>query len=182
MLNLGTVYRALFTTLKIQPNRTIFIEGAATGTGFDALKSAARNGLRGHRHGRARRERAQFIRDAGAVGVINRKDPRYKGIYTRIPEDPGDLGRLGSGRRGAAPGFPRAERPPPSGLRRFPRRRALRSRAASSCSANPTTATFRPIPSTAPHRATTSPSSASPVRPTRARCCGGPTSALARQC
>jgi acrylyl-CoA reductase (NADPH)/3-hydroxypropionyl-CoA dehydratase/3-hydroxypropionyl-CoA synthetase len=87
MLNLGTVYRALFTTLKIQPNRSIFIEGAATGTGFDALKSAARNGL--HVTGMvSTTERAQFIRNAGAVGVINRADPRYKGIFTRIPEDP----------------------------------------------------------------------------------------------
>ena len=88
MLNLGTVYRALFTTLKIQPNRSVFIEGAATGTGFDALKSAARNGLRVTGMV-STTERAEFIRAAGAVGVINRSDPRYKGIYTRIPEDPG---------------------------------------------------------------------------------------------
>jgi len=87
MLNLGTIYRALFTTLKIQPNRSIFIEGAATGTGFDALKSAARNGLRVTGMV-STGERAQFIRDAGAVGVINRKDKRYDGIFTRIPEDP----------------------------------------------------------------------------------------------
>jgi acrylyl-CoA reductase (NADPH)/3-hydroxypropionyl-CoA dehydratase/3-hydroxypropionyl-CoA synthetase len=87
MLNLGTIYRALFTTLKIQPNRSIFIEGAATGTGFDALKSAARNGLRVTGMV-STGERAQFIRDAGAVGVINRKDPRYRDIFTRIPEDP----------------------------------------------------------------------------------------------
>jgi acrylyl-CoA reductase (NADPH)/3-hydroxypropionyl-CoA dehydratase/3-hydroxypropionyl-CoA synthetase len=87
MLNLGTVYRGLFTTLKIQPNRTIFIEGSATGTGFDALTSAARNGLRVTGMV-STAERAQFIRDAGAVGVINRKDPRYKDIFTRIPEDP----------------------------------------------------------------------------------------------
>lgn len=87
MLTLGTVYRALFTTLKIQPNRTIFIEGAATGTGFDALKSAARNGLRVT--GMVSTfDRARFIREAGAVGVINRKDPRHAGCFTRIPEDP----------------------------------------------------------------------------------------------
>jgi acrylyl-CoA reductase (NADPH)/3-hydroxypropionyl-CoA dehydratase/3-hydroxypropionyl-CoA synthetase len=61
MLTLGTIYRALFTTLKIQPGRRIFVEGAATGTGLDA---------------------------AGAVGVINRRDPRYAGIFTRVPEDP----------------------------------------------------------------------------------------------
>jgi acrylyl-CoA reductase (NADPH)/3-hydroxypropionyl-CoA dehydratase/3-hydroxypropionyl-CoA synthetase len=87
MLNLGTVYRALFTTLKIEPQRSLFVEGAATGTGFDALKSAARNGLRVTGMV-STAERAQTIRAAGAAGVVNRKDPRYEGMFTRIPEDP----------------------------------------------------------------------------------------------
>ena len=46
ILNLGTVYRALFTTLKIEPGRTLFVEGAATGTGMETAKAAARNGLK----------------------------------------------------------------------------------------------------------------------------------------
>jgi acrylyl-CoA reductase (NADPH)/3-hydroxypropionyl-CoA dehydratase/3-hydroxypropionyl-CoA synthetase len=87
MLNLGTVYRGLFTTLKIQANRTMFIEGAATGTGFDALNSCVRNGLQVTGMV-STPERADFIRKAGAAGVINRKDPRHAGIFTRIPEDP----------------------------------------------------------------------------------------------
>jgi hypothetical protein len=46
----GTIVRALFTTLQVQPGRTLFVEGAATGTGLEALKSsgargAARSGL-----------------------------------------------------------------------------------------------------------------------------------------
>ncbi len=87
ILNLGTVYRALFTTLKVQGGRRIFIEGAATGTGMDAVKSSARNGLyvTGMVSSKAR---ADVVREAGAVGVINRKDPRYAGIFTRVPEDP----------------------------------------------------------------------------------------------
>jgi acrylyl-CoA reductase (NADPH)/3-hydroxypropionyl-CoA dehydratase/3-hydroxypropionyl-CoA synthetase len=86
MLNLGTVYRALFTTLKVQPHRSLFIEGAATGTGFDALKSAVRGGLRvtGMVGSAAR---AEVIRQAGATGVIDRKSPRYEGLFTRIPAD-----------------------------------------------------------------------------------------------
>ena len=40
MLNLGTVYRALYTTLKIQAGKSIFVEGAATGTGLDAARTA----------------------------------------------------------------------------------------------------------------------------------------------
>ncbi|MBO9341131.1 MAG: AMP-binding protein [Roseiflexus sp.] len=87
MLTLGTIYRALFTTLKIQPGRRIFVEGAATGTGLDATRSAARNGL--YVTGMvSSQERAAVVRAAGAVGVINRRDPRYAGIFTRVPEDP----------------------------------------------------------------------------------------------
>ncbi len=89
ILNLGTVYRGLFTTLKVQPGHRIFIEGAATGTGMDAVKSAARNNL--HVTGMVSSPaRAQTIKQAGAVGFINRKDERYKGIFTRVPEDPSE--------------------------------------------------------------------------------------------
>jgi hypothetical protein len=42
ILNLGTIVRALFTTLRVESGRTMFVEGAATGTGLEALKSAAR--------------------------------------------------------------------------------------------------------------------------------------------
>ncbi|MEM8529401.1 MAG: AMP-binding protein [Chloroflexota bacterium] len=87
ILNLGTIYRALFTILQIQPGRTIFIEGAATGTGLDAVHSSTRNGLRamGMVSSPAR---AETIRQAGAQGSLNRKDPRYKDCFTRVPEDP----------------------------------------------------------------------------------------------
>ncbi len=90
ILNMGTVYRALFTTLKVQPNRRIFIEGAATGTGLDAVKSAARNGL--YVTGMvSSTERARTVREVGgATGAINRKDPHYNGIFTRVPEDPAE--------------------------------------------------------------------------------------------
>jgi acrylyl-CoA reductase (NADPH)/3-hydroxypropionyl-CoA dehydratase/3-hydroxypropionyl-CoA synthetase len=87
ILNLGTVYRGLFTTLKVQPGRRIFIEGSATGTGLDAVKSAARNNL--HVTGMvSSTARAETVKKTGAVGFINRKDDRYKGIFTRVPADP----------------------------------------------------------------------------------------------
>jgi acrylyl-CoA reductase (NADPH) / 3-hydroxypropionyl-CoA dehydratase / 3-hydroxypropionyl-CoA synthetase len=86
MLNLGTVYRALFTTLKIAPQRRLFVEGAATGTGFDALKAAARSGLAatGMVSSPARAAR---VLEAGAAGAIDRSDPRYAGIFTRVPRE-----------------------------------------------------------------------------------------------
>ncbi|GEN32542.1 AMP-binding protein [Aneurinibacillus danicus] len=87
ILNLGTIYRALFTTLNIEPNKNLFVEGAATGTGLEALKSAARNGL--NVIGMvSNEERANYIREQGAVGVINRKNPDYAGAFTKVPADP----------------------------------------------------------------------------------------------
>jgi acrylyl-CoA reductase (NADPH)/3-hydroxypropionyl-CoA dehydratase/3-hydroxypropionyl-CoA synthetase len=85
ILNLGTVVRALFTTLAVEPGRALFVEGAATGTGLEALKSAARTGLDvvGLVSSAAR---ADFIRGQGARGVINRRDPRFAGLFTTVPD------------------------------------------------------------------------------------------------
>ncbi|MFQ6019343.1 MAG: acetyl-CoA synthetase, partial [Dehalococcoidia bacterium] len=87
ILKLATVYRALFTTLGIQRGRTLFVEGAATGTGFDTLTTAALNGL--HVTGMVSSpEREAVVRQAGARGVINRRNPRYQDIFTPVPADP----------------------------------------------------------------------------------------------
>ncbi len=86
-LNLGTITRCLFTTLKITPGKTIFVEGAATGTGLDALKSSVRTGLAAT--GLVSSEdRAEFIKTQGAVGAINRKDPEIADAFTAVPDDP----------------------------------------------------------------------------------------------
>lgn len=87
MLNLGTIYRALFTTLKIEPGKRMFIEGAATGTGFEALKIGVRNGL-SVTGLVSSAERAQTILKRGAVGAINRNDQALKDIFSKVPEDP----------------------------------------------------------------------------------------------
>lgn len=86
ILNLGTVSRCLFTTLQIKPGRTLFVEGAATGTGLDAMRSAARTGLQvtGLVSSPAR---ASFIAAQGAVGALDRKDPRFAELFTTVPED-----------------------------------------------------------------------------------------------
>ncbi len=87
ILSMGTVYRALFTVLGISPGKRIFIEGSATGTGSDAMTIALNNGL--HVTGMvSSTERARNVRERGATGVINRSDPRYEGIFTRVPSDP----------------------------------------------------------------------------------------------
>jgi acrylyl-CoA reductase (NADPH) / 3-hydroxypropionyl-CoA dehydratase / 3-hydroxypropionyl-CoA synthetase len=85
VLNLGTVVRALFTTLQVEAGKTIFVEGAATGTGLEALKSAARNGLDavGLVSSAAR---ADFVQAQGAAGAIDRKDPRWATAFTPVPD------------------------------------------------------------------------------------------------
>jgi acrylyl-CoA reductase (NADPH)/3-hydroxypropionyl-CoA dehydratase/3-hydroxypropionyl-CoA synthetase len=85
-LNLGTVVRALFTTLRIEAGRLLFVEGAATGTGLDALKSAARSGL--DVVGLVSSEaRAAFIRTQGATAVLNRSDPAFANLFKVVPDD-----------------------------------------------------------------------------------------------
>ena len=86
ILNLGTIVRALFTTLKIAPGKALFVEGAATGTGLEALKSATRAGL-AVTGGVSSPERAAFVAAQGAVGALDRSDPRFKSLYTPVPED-----------------------------------------------------------------------------------------------
>ncbi len=85
ILNLGTIVRCLFTTLQITGGSTIFIEGSATGTGLDALKSAKASGLNvtGLVSSPAR---AEFVALKGAVGSIDRTDPRFAGLYTPVPD------------------------------------------------------------------------------------------------
>ncbi len=86
VLNLGTVVRCLFTVLEIEPGRRLFVEGSATGTGHDALKSSIRTGL--HVTGLVSSEdRAEYIRAQGAVGALNRKDLRFARHYSKIPDD-----------------------------------------------------------------------------------------------
>jgi acrylyl-CoA reductase (NADPH) / 3-hydroxypropionyl-CoA dehydratase / 3-hydroxypropionyl-CoA synthetase len=87
ILNLGTVYRALFTTLEIEPGKTLFVEGAATGTGLEVVKAASRNRVRvtGLVSSEAR---ARDVLGHGARGSLNRKDPRFAAIFRPVPEDP----------------------------------------------------------------------------------------------
>ncbi|MCU0635283.1 MAG: zinc-binding dehydrogenase, partial [Gemmatimonadaceae bacterium] len=108
ILNLGTVVRALFTTLGITagsgdagaPTRTMFVEGAATGTGLDALKAASRNGIAvtGLVSSDAR---AADVQRAGAHGAINRRDPQLATAFVPVPD--GDLEAIRAWEAAGAP-------------------------------------------------------------------------------
>jgi acrylyl-CoA reductase (NADPH) / 3-hydroxypropionyl-CoA dehydratase / 3-hydroxypropionyl-CoA synthetase len=85
ILNLGTIVRALFTTLRIEDGRTMFVEGAATGTGLEALKTAVRHGcaVTGMV---SNAERADVVQRFGAVGAINRRDDALADCFTMVPD------------------------------------------------------------------------------------------------
>ncbi len=85
ILNLGTIVRCLFTTLGIEGGRTMFVEGAATGTGLEALKVGAKHGLRVTGLV-SNTSRAAVVTQAGAVGAIDRTDARFAGAFTAVPE------------------------------------------------------------------------------------------------
>ncbi|MEM1142112.1 MAG: AMP-binding protein [Pseudomonadota bacterium] len=85
-LTMGTIHRALYTTLGIRPARRLFVEGAATGTGLDCLRSAQRSGLQVLGMVSSD-ERGDRVRACGGVPV-NRKDSRWESIFTPVPEDP----------------------------------------------------------------------------------------------
>lgn len=91
VLNVGTVFRALFTTLQIESNKSIFIEGAATGTGNEALKISVKSGL--NVIGLvSSEERGKSIVSQGAK-FVNRKEKSIEKIFTKIPETPSDIKR-----------------------------------------------------------------------------------------
>ena len=83
-LTQGTIHRALFRTLEIQPGRKLFVEGAATGTGLECLRAARRSGL-GVVGMVSSEERAGRVRAHGGQAV-NRKDPRWVDIFTPVPD------------------------------------------------------------------------------------------------
>lgn len=87
ILTMSTIYRALFTTLQIEEDKSVFIEGAATGTGLAALKMTLKHRL--HTVGLvSTKERADFIQNIGAGGTINRMENELAKTFTKVPEDP----------------------------------------------------------------------------------------------
>jgi acrylyl-CoA reductase (NADPH)/3-hydroxypropionyl-CoA dehydratase/3-hydroxypropionyl-CoA synthetase len=84
-LTQGTIHRALFRTLEIQPGRRLFVEGASTGTGLECLRAARRSGLAVVGMVSSE-ERAERVRAHGGQAV-NRKDQRWADIFTPVPDD-----------------------------------------------------------------------------------------------
>ncbi|MBC7840822.1 MAG: AMP-binding protein [Gemmatimonadaceae bacterium] len=86
ILNLGTIVRALFTTLKIESGKTMFVEGSATGTGLEALKTAIRSGVQVTGLVSSS-ERAEYVTSLGATGTLDRRDKAFASLFTVVPDD-----------------------------------------------------------------------------------------------
>ncbi len=83
----GTIFRALFSTLKIEEGKSILIEGAATGSGLEALKIAVNHKMKAFGVV-SNDQRAEFIQSCGASGYINRKLPEWGKAFCKVPEEP----------------------------------------------------------------------------------------------
>ena len=79
-LTLGTIHRALYHTLDIEPGKRLFVEGASTGTGYDCLRSAVSSGLSvaGMVSSAERAERVEAVGGA----AVDRKDPKWAAAFT----------------------------------------------------------------------------------------------------
>jgi len=87
MLDLETVYKALYDVARVQYDERVFVEGAAGGTGTYAVAGAA---LRGARVTGlvSTEDKGRLVLARGARAYVNRKTPELTGIFTPVPLDP----------------------------------------------------------------------------------------------
>jgi acrylyl-CoA reductase (NADPH)/3-hydroxypropionyl-CoA dehydratase/3-hydroxypropionyl-CoA synthetase len=86
MLDLETVYKALYAVAGVQPGERVFVEGAAGGTGLYAvacavLRGAPVTGLV------STEDKGALIRTRGAAAHVNRAAPELKGVFAMVPFD-----------------------------------------------------------------------------------------------
>src|ERR671934_957825 len=92
MLDLETVFKALYDVARVRHGERVFVEGAAGGTGLYAvacatLRGAAVTGLV------STAAKARLIRERGARAAIDRTDPAFAGIFTPVPLETTARGR-----------------------------------------------------------------------------------------
>jgi acrylyl-CoA reductase (NADPH)/3-hydroxypropionyl-CoA dehydratase/3-hydroxypropionyl-CoA synthetase len=89
MLDLETVYKALFDVARVGVGERVFVEGAAGGTGLYAVACAV---LRGARVTGlvSTEDKGKLVLGRGAGAYVNRKDPALAGAFTPVPREPAD--------------------------------------------------------------------------------------------
>ena len=86
MLDLETVYKALFDVARVGVDERVFVEGAAGGTGLYAVACAV---LRGAQVTGlvSTEDKGRLVRGRGARAFVNRKDPSVAGAFTPVPRE-----------------------------------------------------------------------------------------------
>jgi acrylyl-CoA reductase (NADPH)/3-hydroxypropionyl-CoA dehydratase/3-hydroxypropionyl-CoA synthetase len=86
MLDLETVYKALYDVARVDYDERVFIEGAAGGTGLYAVACAA---LRGARVTGlvSTEEKGRLVLARGGLAYVNRKDPALAGAFVPVPRE-----------------------------------------------------------------------------------------------
>ena len=103
MLDLETVYKALYDVARVAPGERVFVEGAAGGTGLYAVACAALRGARVTGLVSTEDKGRLVLRAAAAAPTSIARTPALAGVFTPVPR--------GRGRaRGVARRRPRARR------------------------------------------------------------------------
>jgi enoyl-CoA hydratase/carnithine racemase/NADPH:quinone reductase-like Zn-dependent oxidoreductase len=89
MLDLETVYKALYDVARVQPGERVFVEGAAGGTGTysvacAALRGATVTGLV------STEDKGRLVLSRGARAYVNRTSPDLAALFTPVPVDAGE--------------------------------------------------------------------------------------------
>ena len=84
MLDLETVYKALYDVARVEVGERVLVEGAAGGTGLYAVACAV---LRGARVTGlvSTEDKGRLVLERGAAAFVNRKDPAVAGAFTPVP-------------------------------------------------------------------------------------------------
>ncbi len=99
MLDLETVYKALYDVAGLQPGERVFVEGAAGGTGLYAVACAALRGavVTGLV---STEEKGKLVLARGGRALVNRTTPELAGAFAPVPADRADRqGWAEAGRR-----------------------------------------------------------------------------------
>jgi enoyl-CoA hydratase/carnithine racemase/NADPH:quinone reductase-like Zn-dependent oxidoreductase len=91
MLDLETVFKALYDVARVESGARVFVEGAAGGTGLYAVACAV---LRGARVTGlvSTEEKGKLVMARGGHAYVNRKAPELDGVFGPVPLDPLELG------------------------------------------------------------------------------------------
>src|SRR6185295_12749585 len=86
MLDLETVYKALYDVARLRPGERVFVEGAAGGTGTYAVACAALRGalVTGLV---STEDKGRRVLSRGARAYVNRTAPELAGLFTPVPAD-----------------------------------------------------------------------------------------------